>query len=54
MFEGRDVIIGEQLSKAIAPIHRQDGRERVELQRAASLSIAAPGRGGRLNHLLHS
>jgi hypothetical protein len=41
MLQGRNIVIGEQLGEAIAPIHRQNGRQRVELQRATSLRISA-------------
>ena len=50
MFEGRDVVVGQNLGEAIAPVHRQDRRQGVEFQRATRQRIAGQGRGGRFTH----
>src|SRR3712207_4095255 len=39
MCEGRDIVVGEELGKAIPAIHGQDGRERIELERAPGLRV---------------
>ncbi len=44
VFERCDVVVGQDLGEAVAPIHRQDGGEGVELQRPAGFGIG--GRGG--------
>ena len=50
MLEGRDVVVGQNLGEAIAPVHRQDRRQGVEFQRATRQRIAGQGRGGRFTH----
>ena len=32
MFEGRDVVVGQNFGEAIAPVHRQDRRQGVEFE----------------------
>src|SRR4051794_6063450 len=39
MGEGGDIVVGEQLGQAIPAVHRQDGRERIQLQRAPGLRV---------------
>ena len=39
MGEGGDIVIGEELGQAIPAVHRQDGRERIQLQRAPGLRV---------------
>ena len=46
MLEGRDVVIGQNLGEPIAPVHRQDRRQGIELEGAAGQRIAGEGRGG--------
>ncbi len=46
MFQGLDVVVGEQLSQPVPPVHRQDGGERIELMRPPGLRIDGDGRGG--------
>ena len=50
MLEGRDVLVGQNLGEAIAPVHRQDRRQSVEFQRATRQRIAGQGRGGGFTH----
>jgi hypothetical protein len=48
VFERGDVVVGQDLGEAVAPIHRQDGGEGVELQRPAGFGIG--GREGKVRH----
>ena len=50
MFEGRDVLVGQNLGEAIAAVHRQDRRQGVELEGAPRHRIAGQGRGGGFTH----
>ena len=50
MFEGRDVVVGQNLGEAIAAVHRQDRRQGVEFERATRQRIAGQGRGGGFTH----
>ena len=45
MLEGRDVVVGQNLGEAIAPVHRQDRRQGVEFERAPRQRIAGAGQG---------
>jgi hypothetical protein len=45
MFQGPDVVVGEQLSQPAPPVHRQDGGERIELMRPPGFRIDGEGRG---------
>jgi len=46
MFQGLDVVVGEQLSQSVPPVHPQDGGERIELMRPPGFRIDGDGRGG--------
>ena len=46
MLEGRDIVVGQYLGEAIAPVHRQDRRQGVEFERALCQRITRKGRGG--------
>ncbi len=50
MFEGRDVVVGQNLGEAVAAVHGQDRRQGVELEGAPRHRIAGQGRGGRFTH----
>jgi hypothetical protein len=39
MLQGFDAIVSQKLSEPIAPVHRQDGHERIELLGAARLRV---------------
>jgi hypothetical protein len=39
VLECGDVVIGEELREAVAPVHRQDRRERVETQGAPGFGV---------------
>ena len=39
VFQRRDVVVGQEFGEPVAPFHRQDRRERIELQRATALGI---------------
>ena len=45
MFERRDVVVGQKLGEPVAPVHRQDRGEGVELERAAGRRIVGDGQG---------
>ena len=45
MLQRRDVVVGQEFGEPVAPLHRQDRRERIELQRAPGLGIGRPARG---------
>jgi hypothetical protein len=47
MFQGGDVVVGQDLGEPVAPVHRRDRREGVELEGAPRDGIARTGRGGR-------
>jgi hypothetical protein len=47
MFQGPDVVVGEQLSQPAPPVHRQDGGERIALMRPPGFRIDDEGRGVR-------
>ena len=44
MFQGLHVVVGEQLSQPVPPVHRQDGGERIELMCPPGFRI--DGKGG--------
>ena len=50
MLEGRDILVGQNLGEAIAPVHRQDCRQGIEFQRPLRQRIAGEGRIGRVTH----
>ena len=39
MLKGFDAIVSQKLSEPIAPVHRQDGHERIELLGAARFRV---------------
>jgi hypothetical protein len=39
MLQRRDVVVGEEFGEPIAPLHRQDRGQRVELQRAPGFGV---------------
>lgn len=45
MFQGLDVVVGEQLSQPVPPVHRQDGGERIELMPPAGFPDRRRGEG---------
>jgi hypothetical protein len=50
MFQGLDIVVGEQLSQPVPPGHRQDGGECVELMRPPGFRIDGAERGRPLGH----
>jgi hypothetical protein len=47
MFECRDVVVGQESGEPIAPLHRQNRGERVELERALGFGIGDRSLSGR-------
>ena len=45
MPKGFDIVVSKELREPVAPVHRQNGRERVEPQRATSRRVKMKGRG---------
>src|SRR5260221_13358610 len=51
---GRDVVVGQELGEPVAPLHRQNGRQGVELQRPPSFGVGDQRAGGDVVHDRHS
>jgi len=50
VFQGLDVVVGEQLRQPVPPVHRLDGGERIDLMRPPGIRIDGEGRGRPLGH----